>query len=82
MTPGEIRAVLTEALSELAPEASPAALADHADLREELDLDSMDFLHFVGAIEARLRVSVPEADYREVSTLGGAVRYLAPRLPA
>jgi acyl carrier protein len=48
-----------------------------ADLREELDIDSMDFLRAVVQIDERLGVAVPEADYPLIRTLDGCVAYLA-----
>ena len=51
-----------------------------ADLRDALDLDSMDFLNFVIALHGSLGVDVPEGDYVKLATLNGAVDYLAGRL--
>ncbi len=53
-----------------------------ADLREELDIDSVDFLRFVVQLHERLGVSVPEADYPRIRTLDGCVAYLAERSSA
>ncbi|MCZ7679014.1 MAG: acyl carrier protein [Sandaracinaceae bacterium] len=82
MTHEEIRAVVVSALSDVAPESDPGAIDPSADLREELDIDSMDFLAFVTALHDRLGVSVPERDYPAVGTIDGAVRYLASRVGA
>ncbi len=51
-----------------------------ADLREALDIDSMDFLNFVIAIHRRLGVDIPELDYPKLVTLDGAASYLMARL--
>jgi acyl carrier protein len=77
-----IRRILIEELSNIAPDSHPAALAGEDDLRETLDLDSMDILNFMTAIHARLKVNVPEADYRKLGTLSAAIGYIAERLPA
>ena len=77
MTTTEARRLIVEALSRLAPEANPAELPGRADLRSELDLDSMDFLNFVAALHARTGIDIPEADYPKLSTLDGAAAYLA-----
>jgi len=63
-------------LHELRPEADLAALPADADLREELDLDSMDFLNFVIGVHEATGVDIPEADYGRVSTLEACIEYL------
>lgn len=80
MTKDEIRNAVVEALVSVAPESNPASLDDAARLRDELDLDSMDFLNFVVAVHSSLHVDIPEADYPKVQTLGGAVSYLSTKL--
>lgn len=80
MTNDEIRAAILESLSEIAPEADPSTLDPGESLRDELDIDSMDFLNFVTALHERLGVSIPETDYPKVDSLDGAVSYLASRL--
>jgi len=82
MTRDDIKAVLIDELGRIAPETDAAGLDPDADLREELDIDSMDFLNLVAALHERLRVDIPEADYAKLATLGGAVAYLAGKLPA
>ena len=66
-------------LAGIAPEAELEALDPNADLREALDLDSMDFLNFVIGLHAATGIEVPEADYRQLATLEGCVAYLAAR---
>jgi acyl carrier protein len=80
VTAAAIREALLAALRRIAPEADPAGLAGDVPLREELELDSMDFLTFVVAIHERLGAVVPEADYPRLATLDGAVAYLQSRL--
>jgi acyl carrier protein len=77
MTPDRIRAVLLEELGNIAPEADLGSLDPGADLREALDLDSMDLLNWIAAIHTRLGVNVPERDYAKLATLADAVDYLA-----
>ena len=72
----ELRRILEEELSNIAPEADPSALDPGADLREALDIDSMDFLNFVTALHRRLGINVPEIDYPKLFTLTSAVDYL------
>jgi acyl carrier protein len=73
----DIRAAVLAVLGEIAPETDPATVDPSDSLREQLDLDSMDFLRFVQAIHQRLGVEIPEADYSKLATLDGAVGYLA-----
>jgi acyl carrier protein len=82
MTRDEIRSAVIEALTRVAPEIDPSALRADTALRQELDLDSMDFLNVMIALHESLGVDVPEQDYAKLSTLNGAVDYLAARLKA
>ena len=76
MTAAEIRSIICDVLSGIAPEADLGTLAGGEDLREALDLDSMDFLNFVIALHERTGVDIPEADYPRLRTLDGAITYL------
>jgi acyl carrier protein len=79
--PEEIRSVVLRELGRIAPEADLAALPESLPLREELDIDSMDFLRFVTALHQATGVDVPEVDYEQIASLRGCVDYLAARLP-
>jgi acyl carrier protein len=72
----ELKALLLQLLSGIAPEADYASLTGDANLRETLDLDSMDFLNFVTALHQRTGKNIPEADYPELITLDKAINYL------
>ena len=80
MTAEEIRRILLEELGNIAPEADLGALDESANLRQELDIDSMDLLNWITAIHARLGVNIPERDYAKLSTLKAAVDYLVTAL--
>lgn len=82
MTRDEIRNAVIQTLSSIAPEFDPRNLQPDAVLRQELDLDSMDFLNFVIGLHDSVGINVPEQDYAKLSTLNGAVDYLATRLTA
>lgn len=71
-----IRNEVLHALKSIAPEVEGDQL--HADrlLREEVDLDSMDWLRFIEALNRSLGIAIPESDYREVETLGKLIAYL------
>ena len=73
----ELRAVVLDQLAHIAPELDRATLRPDVALREQVDLDSMDFLNFMIGLSESLGVEVPDADYRELSTLDSCVRYLA-----
>ena len=77
MTRDEIRAAVLETLAEIAPEVDPAAVLPDVDLRDQLDIDSMDFLNFVIALHERLGVDIPERDYPKLGTLDAIVDYVA-----
>ncbi len=79
LSPSEL--ILTT-LAQVAPEADLAALGPDADLRLELDLDSMDFLNFVVGIDERTGIDIPERDYPQLSTLNRCVEYLTARITA
>ena len=80
MTEQEIRATVLRLLAEIAPEADLTQVKPNVSLRDQLDIDSMDLLNFVIAIDAELHVDIPERDYRKLMTLGGCVQYLAQHL--
>jgi len=77
MNQAEAKSLLLDVLSNIAPEADLATLRGKAPLRDELDLDSMDFLNFIAALHERTRIDIPEADYPKLATLDGAVAYLS-----
>ena len=77
MTQNEIRLAIHRALSEVAPEADLETLQAGVPLREQLDIDSMDFLNFLIALHKDLRVEIPEKDYARLATLQGCTEYLS-----
>jgi len=72
----DIHNVVQEELNNIAPEIALASVDPAEDLREALDIDSMDFLNFITAIHHRLGIDIPEIDYPKLVTLNGAVTYL------
>jgi acyl carrier protein len=80
MTEADIRTILHEELGNIAPEMDLNSLDPGADLREALDIDSMDFLNFVIAVHRRLAVDIPELDYPKLITFDGAMAYLKAKL--
>lgn len=76
MNDSELREVVMNAILEIAPEADFDALDPEDGLREQLDLDSMDFLNVIIALHETLGIDIPEADYPQLFTLTGATNYL------
>jgi len=72
----DFRTVVQEELSNIAPEADLTSVDPAADLRQVLDIDSMDFLNFVTAIHQRLGIDIPELDYPKLVTLDSMIAYL------
>jgi acyl carrier protein len=72
---GEVLSVLTT----IAPEVEPDDIRDDELLRDQVDLDSMDWLNFLVGIHKRLDVDIPESDYAQLRTLADVVRYVTPR---
>ena len=68
MTRDDITAVLIDELGRIAPETDARRLDPNAELREELDIDSMDFLNLVTALTERLAIDIPEIDYPSLAT--------------
>jgi acyl carrier protein len=77
MTENEIRETVLRVLGGIAPEADPATLKPDVSFRDQLDIDSMDFLNFAIGLHEELGVEIPEADYPKLQTLDGCVEYLA-----
>jgi acyl carrier protein len=80
MTPAEIKNVIIDILGDIAPDEDLSHLKDDVPLREQLELDSMDFLDIVMELRKRYRVQIPEDDYLELASLESTVRYLEPRM--
>jgi acyl carrier protein len=76
MTPDDIRAAVLRALGGIAPEADLETLNPEVSFRDQLDIDSMDFLNFVIALHKDLGVEIPEKDYPKLTTLQGCIEYL------
>ena len=80
MTCKDLTAALIDELGRIAPEIDASRLDPSAELREELDIDSMDFLNLVTALSERLKIDIPETDYPRLATFGHVVDYLVERL--
>ena len=79
MTRDEISATVLRILGEIAPEADLTRLKPDVSFRDQLDIDSMDFLNFVIALDEELDVRIPESDYPKLSNLDACVEFLSSR---
>jgi acyl carrier protein len=78
-----VRRTVLRILGDVAPDAAVEGLRPDVAFRDQIEIDSLDFLNFVLALEKRLRVRIPEADYPKLATLDGCLAYLdARRRPA
>lgn len=76
MTTEELKATVINAFSNVAPEADVASIDPAENFRDQFEIDSVDFLNFVLALEQRLGIKVPEVDYPKLSSLDGCLAYL------
>ncbi|MFC5302279.1 acyl carrier protein [Azospira restricta] len=74
--PGELRAIVVATLQTIAPEIDAGALRADRPLRQQVDLDSMDWLNFLIGLSRTLGVAIPETDYRRLVSIDELVRYL------
>ena len=80
MSPGEIRQVVLSILERIAPDEDLSGLRDEVPFREQMELDSMDFLDIVMELRKQYRIQIPEDDYEHLRTMHSTVEYLTPRL--
>lgn len=80
MAPEEIRNVILDILADIAPDEDLTDLTDSIAFREQLELDSMDFLDIVMELRKRYSVNVPEEDYPQLASMESTVTYLTPKM--
>lgn len=78
MKPADIRNEVIEILGDIAPDEDLGDLADDVPFREQLEMDSMDFLDIVMELRKRHRVQIPEEDYSHLASMESTVKYLEP----
>ncbi len=76
----DIRARLLALLTAIAPDIDPATLDAVRDVRDQVDFDSMDRLHFAMAISEEFHFDIPEQDYPQLGALQGACEYVQAKL--
>ncbi len=80
MTPVDIRNVILDILSDISPDTDLSNLDDAVPFREQMELDSMDFLDIVMELKKRYRVSIPEEDYKELASMSSTVAFLSQKM--
>jgi acyl carrier protein len=80
MTPAEIREEIIDILRNIAPDEDLSELQDEVAFREQLELDSMDFLDIVMELKKRYRVQIPEEEYGQLASMSSTVTYLTPMM--
>ncbi len=80
MTREQVRQAILDIISDLAPDEDLGTIQDDENLRDQFDLDSMDFLDIVMELRKRFNLEVPEKDYQELASMASSVEYLFPRL--
>ncbi len=80
MTREEIKSAVLEIIAEIVPDEDLSNLKGDVRIRDQIELDSMDFLDIIMGLRKRYGVEVPEDDYMELTTVDGALAYLEPRM--
>lgn len=79
MNAEEVKKIVVEIIADVAPDEDVTGINSAESLRDQLDLDSMDFLDIVMELRKRHKVEVPSEDYGELATLDSCVSYLTPK---
>ena len=72
----QARAIVIEEIESIAPDVAPVAIGDEEDVRDALDLDSMDIFNLIAALHQRLDIDIPDAEASEFVTIGSAAQWL------
>ena len=80
MTPADIRVEILDILEDISPDEDLDGLDDDTAFRDQLELDSMDFLDIVMELRKRHRVQIPEEDYGHLASMASTVAYLEPKM--
>ena len=80
MTKEQIKTTILEIIAQIIPDEDLSNLKGDIPLREQVELDSMDFLDIIMELRKRYGIEVPEDDYTQLATLDGSVAYLEPQM--
>ncbi len=78
MTPADIREEILDILEDIAPDEDLSEIKDDVSFRDQLELDSMDFLDIVMELRKRYRIQIPEEEYAELASMDSTCKYLEP----
>ena len=81
MTREELRQAVLDIIGDIAPDEDLSEITDEEPLRDQVELDSMDFLDIVLELRKRHRIEVPEDDYPQLVTMKSTIDYLLPKIP-
>ncbi len=76
----EIRKVVLDILERIAPDEDLSNLQDALPFRDQMELDSMDFLDIVMELRKQYRIQIPEEDYEKLTSMGSTIDFLTPML--
>ena len=82
MTKDDCKKLVIDIISDIAPDEDLTAIKSEVRLRDQLQLDSMDFLDIVMELRKRHGIEVPEADYGQLASLESCAEYLTPKFVA
>ena len=80
MNKEEVRQAVVDILEDIDPDEDVSSIKDDITLREQMDLDSMDFLDIVRELRKRFNIEVPESAYPELVSMASCIKYLQPLL--
>lgn len=78
----EVRQIVLDIIADIALDDDVTKIDDAVALRDQLDLDSMDFLDIVMELKKQHKIEVPQEDYPHLATMQGCVEYLTPKFQA
>lgn len=82
MTEDQVKQIVIDIINEIAPDEDTSGLKGEISLRDQMDLDSMDFLDIVMELRKQHGIEVPETDYPELASLDSCATYLTPKFNA
>ncbi|MGW8255936.1 MAG: acyl carrier protein [Thermoguttaceae bacterium] len=80
MTAAEIKTAVLDILSDISPDDDLSNLKEDVPFRDQLEMDSMDFLDIIMELRKRYRLQIPEEDYPQLASMASTVQYLEPRM--
>lgn len=80
MTRDEVRDAIIEIINDILPEGDCSEVNPDEKLRDQLDLDSMDFLDIVMELRKQYKIQIPEEDYPKLASLSSCIEYLSPKM--